>query len=91
VGYKYQLQRSRDYAEVQALYAAAGLNLDDDLAALKSAPRISADAAALTYFSENVIFNGQVTVPVLTLHTTGDGVVSAENEKAYARVVQGSK
>ena len=88
VGYKYQLQRSRDYAEVQALYAAAGLNLDDDLAALKSAPRISADAAALTYFSENVIFNGQVTVPVLTLHTTGDGVVSAENEKAYARVVQ---
>ena len=77
-----------DYAEVQALYAAAGLNLDDDLAALKSAPRISADAAALTYFSENVIFNGQVTVPVLTLHTTGDGVVSAENEKAYARVVQ---
>jgi len=88
VGYKYQLQRSRDYAEVQALYAGAGLSLDDDLAALKSAPRIAADPGALTYLSNNIIFNGQLTVPVLTLHTTGDGVVSAENEQAYAKVVQ---
>ena len=43
VNYKYQLSRSRDYAEVQALYTAAGLSLDADLAALKTAPRISAD------------------------------------------------
>jgi len=88
VNYKYQLSRSRDYAEVQALYTAAGLSLDDDLAALKTVPRIAADPAALTYSTDNVIFNGQLTVPVLTLHTTGDGVVSAENEKAYATVVQ---
>ncbi|MGA8541707.1 MAG: hypothetical protein WB566_19545, partial [Terriglobales bacterium] len=87
VNYKYQLSRSRDYAEVQALYTAAGLSLDDDLAALKTAPRITADPAALTYATDNVIFNGQLAVPVLTLHTTGDGLVNAENEKAYATVV----
>lgn len=88
VNYNYQLSRSRDYAEVSALYAAGGLSLVDDLAALKSASRIAADPSALTYLTDNVIFNGQLTVPVLTLHTTGDGVVSAENEKAYAKVVQ---
>ena len=86
VNYKYQLSRSRDYAEVQALYTAAGLSLDADLAALKTAPRIAADPGALTYATDNIIYNGQLTVPVLTLHTTGDGLVASENEKAYARL-----
>jgi len=87
VRYDYKLKRSRNYAEVQALYAAAGLSLEADLAALNSASRISADPAALTYLTNNVIFNGQVSVPVLTLHTTGDGVVDVEQERAYRRVV----
>lgn len=87
VNYAYKLQHSRDYAEVQALYAAAGLSLDADLAALKSTPRISADPGALTYLADNVIFNGQITVPVLSLHTTGDGVVDVEQERAYAKAV----
>lgn len=72
---------------MQALYSAAGLSLDADLATLNHAPRISADPAALTYLTNNVIFNGQVTVPVLSLHTTGDGVVNVEQERAYRRVV----
>jgi pimeloyl-ACP methyl ester carboxylesterase len=87
VNYAYKLKHSRDYAEVQALYSAAGLSLDADLAALKSAPRIAADPGALTYLSNNVIYNGQLTVPVLTLHTTGDGVVNVEQERAYRSVV----
>ena len=87
VRYDYKLKRSRDYAEVQSLYAAAGLSLDADLAALNGSLRISADPAALTYLTNNVIFNGQLTVPVLTLHTTGDGVVNDEQERAYRRVV----
>jgi pimeloyl-ACP methyl ester carboxylesterase len=87
IRYDYKLKRSRDYAEVQALYAAAGLSLDADLAVLKGAPRISADPGALTYLTDNVIYNGQITVPVLTLHTTGDGTVNVEQERAYRRVV----
>jgi hypothetical protein len=72
---------------VQALYAAGGLSLAADLATLKNAPRIAANPGALTYLSNNIIYNGQLTVPVLTLHTTGDGLVPVEDEKAYSRVV----
>jgi pimeloyl-ACP methyl ester carboxylesterase len=83
VNYETKLQHSVDYAEVQALYAAAGLSLDADLAALKKASRIQADPGALAYLSENIIYNGQLSVPVLTLHTTGDGVVPVQEERAY--------
>ena len=88
VNYWQQLNRSGHYAEVQALYAAGGLSLAADLATLKNAPRIAANPGALTYLSNNIIYNGQITVPVLTLHTTGDGLVPVEDEKAYSRVVR---
>jgi pimeloyl-ACP methyl ester carboxylesterase len=87
VNYTQQLKHSRDYAEVQALYAAAGLRLTADLATLNKAARITADPGALTYLTDNIIFNGQITVPVLTVHTTGDGLVPVEDEKGYATAV----
>ena len=87
VNYLQQLNRSGHYAEVQALYAAAGLSLAADLVTLKNAARIAANPGALTYLSNNIIYNGQLTVPVLTLHTTGDGLVPVEDEKAYSKVV----
>ena len=87
VNYERQLGHSVDHAEVEALYAAAGLSLDTDLATLNSASRIAADPGALTYLSDNIIYNGQLTIPVLTLHTTGDGLVPVEDERAYKRVV----
>jgi pimeloyl-ACP methyl ester carboxylesterase len=87
VNYEGRLKRSADYAEVQALYAAAGISLDADLATLKKASRIAADPGALTYLSDNIIYNGQLTIPVLTMHTTGDGLVPVEDERAYAKVV----
>jgi pimeloyl-ACP methyl ester carboxylesterase len=88
VNYARQLRHSVDYAEVLALYTAAGLSVDADLATLQNAAtRIAADPAALTYLTNNIIFNGQLPIPVLTMHTTGDGLVPVENEKAYKRVV----
>jgi pimeloyl-ACP methyl ester carboxylesterase len=87
VNYARQLGHSADNAEVQALYAAAGLNLDADIALLNSSPRIAADPGALTYLSDNIIYNGQLTIPVLTMHTVGDGLVPVEDERAYKRVV----
>jgi alpha-beta hydrolase superfamily lysophospholipase len=88
VDYVKQLKRSGHYAEVKALYAQAGLSLDADLDALNHAPRISADAAAVEYLSQNIIFNGDIDIPVLTLHTTGDEIVDVEQERAYATVVR---
>src|SRR5260370_30441256 len=87
VDYARQLGHSTDNAEVQALYAAAGLNLDADLAALDGAARIPADPGALTYLSNNITYNGQLAIPVLTMHTTGDGLVPVEDERAYGKVV----
>ena len=91
VNYSQQLERSADYDEVQALYQQAGLSLQSDLFTLAAAPRIQADPGALQYLSTYVTFNGDVKIPILTLHTTGDGWVVNQNEQAYASVVRAAK
>ncbi|MGE5264927.1 MAG: hypothetical protein ACM3S0_16220, partial [Acidobacteriota bacterium] len=88
VNYEKQLERSINRDEVIALYAQAGLDLNQDLATLANAPRISADPGAVNYLVQNIIFDGEIEIPVLTLHTTGDGLVAVENEQAYASVVR---
>jgi hypothetical protein len=37
--------------------------------------------------SNPITFDGDLPVPVLSMHTTGDGLVPPENEQAYASVV----
>jgi len=92
VDYSKQLAMSADIAEVQALYAQAGLSLDADLATLAAAPRISADSGAVGYLTDNIVYNGELGgKPVLTLHTTGDGLVVPENEQAYRSSAQRAK
>jgi len=88
VDYGVQLAHSVDHSEVAALYQQAGLKLDNDLATLASTARIQADPPAVDYLSKYIIFNGNVTIPVLTMHTTGDGLVVNEDEQAYASVVR---
>lgn len=87
VNYRRQLDRSADAAEVRALYEQAGLDLDADLRTLNETVRISADPQAVAYLKHNIIYNGEIHVPVLTLHTTGDGLLVVENESAYRQVV----
>jgi pimeloyl-ACP methyl ester carboxylesterase len=87
VDYASQLKLSVNYAEVQALYKVANLSLDADVKALNSAARIAADPVAVNYLSQNIIFNGKLKVPVLSVHTTGDDIVTVQNEQAYAAVV----
>jgi pimeloyl-ACP methyl ester carboxylesterase len=87
VDYRKQLNRSVDREEVRALYKQAGLSLDADLDALKDAARITANPDSVDYLEQNIIFNGRINFPVLTLHTTGDGLVSNQNESAYRDVV----
>lgn len=88
VDYRKQLEHSRDAAEVRALYEQAGLDLEADLKMLSETARISADPFATEYLEKNIIYNGEIHVPVLTLHTTGDGLVAVENESAYKQVVR---
>ena len=65
---------------------AAGLDLGADLKALDNATRIKADPAAVRYLANNITFDGQLDIPVLTMHTTGDGLVVPENEQAHSSV-----
>jgi pimeloyl-ACP methyl ester carboxylesterase len=90
VDFKEQFARANDREkdEVRALYKAAGLSLEDDLEALNKAPRIKADSDAVEYLEHNIIFNGRIHIPVLTLHTTGDGLVVVQNESAYKDTVE---
>jgi pimeloyl-ACP methyl ester carboxylesterase len=88
VDYRRQLERSIDRDEVRALYRQAGLSLDADLDTLNHASRISANPASVQYLAHNIIYNGRISIPVLTLHTVGDGLVVYENEHAYADVVR---
>ncbi len=87
VNFADQVRKSADYQEVVQLYKAAGLRLATDLGVLNKAARISANPQAVRYLARNVSFNGKISVPVLTLHTTGDGLVVPENEQAYQAVV----
>ena len=88
VNYVKQLAKSVNHRQVAALYKRAGLSLRKDLETLNHATRISADPKAVQYLSQNIIFNGKLTIPVLTMHTTGDGLVVPENEQAYRSVVR---
>jgi len=87
VDYKVQLDRSIGRDQVRALYQQAGLDLDADLKTLNDAARISADPQAVHYLENNIIFDGEIHIPVLTLHTKGDGLVVVQNESAYKQIV----
>jgi hypothetical protein len=87
VDYRQQLAKSVNRDEVWALYQTAGLSLEEDLDTLNRAARIKANPQAVEYVKQNIIFNGQIDIPVLTMHTKGDGLVVVENETAYKDVV----
>jgi pimeloyl-ACP methyl ester carboxylesterase len=88
VDYVRDLRKSSDFGEVKALYKAAGLSLGKDLETLNHAARISANPASVSYLEQNITFDGTLPGPVLTMHTTGDGLVVNQNEQAYASVVR---
>jgi pimeloyl-ACP methyl ester carboxylesterase len=87
-----------DYAEllahsgraglVQALYDEAGLDLAQDLATLEAAPRVAGDRDAVEYMRQNFTPSGHVGVPVLSLHTIGDGMTSPSLQQSYVDKVR---
>jgi len=72
---------------VTALYRAAGLNLNADLAALTAHAAIKADPAALQRLKATSDPTGKLAVPELDLHTIGDNLVPVQNEYNYGQLV----
>ncbi len=88
VDYEELLKASINREEVEGLYESASLDLAADLERLASEARIEADDTAVAYLERHITFNGDLGgVPVLTLHTTGDGLVTPDQTRAYAEVV----
>ncbi len=87
VDYGRLLAPSPSLDEVKALYAAAGLDLQADLTRLNAGKRIKADPGAAAYLDRNISFDGLLQVPVVSMHTTDDGLVIPGNEGAYAQAV----
>jgi hypothetical protein len=76
---------------VEALYRQAGLDLKTDIANLNASPRIAPDPKAVAYLRDNITFDGRLGMPVLTMHTTGDGLVVVQHEQAYAEVARDAR
>ena len=87
VDYSSLLDGSPDGIEVLHLYAQANLDLVKDLRSLNAGATIKADPAAAAYLDRYISFDGDLGVPMLSIHTVGDGLVIPPNETAYANAV----
>jgi hypothetical protein len=84
VDYAAELEHSVDRDDVRAMYRQGRLSLAGDLRILARTPRIAADPGAVTYLAHNITLTGRLRVPVLTVHTTGDGTAPVEQEQDFA-------
>jgi hypothetical protein len=90
IDYRRQLARSSMNGLVRKAYRAAGLDLRHDLDRLAAAPRIAADPDAVAFMYRYGVPTGRTPVPVVTLHSTGDGGAVADQENWYADQVRRS-
>ncbi|MFF2073430.1 alpha/beta hydrolase [Kitasatospora sp. NPDC058162] len=88
LNWKYLLASSPHHAEVRALYRAAGLDLDEDLATLRAVPAHQADPAATRRMERSSTAGQGLDVPLLDLHTTADQLIPVEQENAFAARVR---
>jgi pimeloyl-ACP methyl ester carboxylesterase len=95
VGVKFadQFKNSSNHDEVVSLYAEAGMSsqLQTDLSTIdnvNSKTPVYADKQAVSYMDRYIVFNGKLTIPVLTMHTIGDNLVFVQVEQAYAQAVK---
>jgi pimeloyl-ACP methyl ester carboxylesterase len=88
VDYERLLARSASRDLVLALYRQSELELRRDLRLLARGPRVRPDPAATRYLIRNVVYDGRIRVPVVTMHTTADGLVVSPHERAYRDAVR---
>jgi pimeloyl-ACP methyl ester carboxylesterase len=90
VDYARLLRRSGSRDIAVGLYRQTGLDLRRDLRLLERAPRVRAEPRAAAYLIRNIVFDGRIDVPVLTVHTSADGLVVSPHEDAYRDAVRRS-
>ncbi|NEM04726.1 alpha/beta hydrolase [Geodermatophilus normandii] len=88
VDYRALLRHADERAQVEALYRAAGLDLDADLDRLTETASVTADEDALHTAYATSELTGDLQVPVLSLHTTHDVLAPVQVEEEYAETVR---
>ncbi|WP_369138713.1 hypothetical protein [Modestobacter versicolor] len=88
VDYRALLRHADERAQVEALYRAAGLDLDADLARLTATASVTPDEDALQTAYATSELTGDLQVPVLSLHTTHDVLAPVQVEEEYAETVR---
>jgi hypothetical protein len=81
------VDRSPDKAEIEALYHAAGLNLNADLRALTRNADIKATIPAEHWIERTSDNTGRLEVPELDFHTIADQLVPVPQENYYRNTV----
>ncbi|QDX25656.1 alpha/beta hydrolase [Sphingomonas suaedae] len=89
IDYRAQLDRSGRRAMVEAMYRAAGLKLEEDLAALNAGERIAADPKAVAYMRANYTPNARPRVPLVAVQTIGDGLTAPAMQRGYVEAARG--
>ncbi len=89
VDYHRQLALSGRREMVAALYRAAGLDLDADLARLQAAPRIAAAPKAVRYMTAHYTPNARPAVPLVAVQAIGDGLTSPSLQRGYVEAARG--
>ena len=73
-----------DRQTLETLYREAGLSVTGRPACARQAPRIAPEKAPLEFVRKIYPFDGRISIPVLTIATTGDTVVWSAIDSAYA-------
>jgi dienelactone hydrolase len=79
-----------DRRTVEALYKDAGLGVKDDLRSLDQGPRVAPEKAPLEFVHKIYPFDGKISIPMLTISSTGDPVVWSSIDSAYMSAVRGA-
>ncbi len=83
VDYTSMLARSGRADFVKAMYAKAGISLQEDLKTLKNAPRIAADPTAVAMAEKLMSYTGEIYGPVMNVDNIGDPVDPSPAKIAY--------
>ncbi len=83
VDYTSMLARSGRADFVKAMYAKAGISLQEDLKKLKNAPRIAADPNAVATAEKLMSYTGEIYGPVMNVDNIGDPVDPSPAKIAY--------
>ncbi len=89
VGFNFStaLLRSPSLSEVRQLYDQAGLRLTSDLNELSKIKPIYAGNGPSQYLERYSAVSGKLSIPLLTMHTTGDGLVPDSTESVLKQLV----